>query len=363
MGRLRLICALLAFLVTAQAQRQMTVAELTAFIQSSVKLRHPDRDVADFVRKIKLTNRLDERTVEQLQGTGVGPRTLAALRELSAASAKLPAPPPPEPPTAIAKIPPPDSIEEKKILAAITQNALYYTKNLPNFICVQVTKRYADPLGQENWRLLDVIQERLSFFERHEDYKVMLYNNQQVPELDHNKLGGTTSSGEFGTMLDRIFSPSSHTEFEWGRWATLRGQRMYVFDFRVLQRYSDYHIIDVTSGRSVVVGYHGLVYADRDSNMVMRMQIDCDGIPADFPMRRVSIEMNYQWTEIADQKFVLPLQAVLRSDQGRVGIKNEVQFTLYRKFGTDTTITFDPVADIPEDQLKEQPPTPVPAKK
>ena len=52
------------------------------------------------VKRLKLTNRLDAGTVEDLQGLGAGPRTLAALRELITASASLPvaapvAPPPP----------------------------------------------------------------------------------------------------------------------------------------------------------------------------------------------------------------------------------------------------------------------------
>ena len=110
----RLICAMLLVSAALQAQRQMTVAQLVSFVRSSLQQRNEDRQVADFVRKVTLTNRLDSRTVEDLQGRGIGPRTLAALRELVAATAKLPEPPPPEPPTAIAVIPPPDSVEQKR---------------------------------------------------------------------------------------------------------------------------------------------------------------------------------------------------------------------------------------------------------
>jgi hypothetical protein len=81
--------------VAAYAQRQMTVAQLVDFIRSAVQQKNDDRKVADFVRSIKLTNRLDDATVENLQNLGAGPRTVSALRALTDATASLAAPPPP----------------------------------------------------------------------------------------------------------------------------------------------------------------------------------------------------------------------------------------------------------------------------
>jgi hypothetical protein len=359
MHRLRLLVLFFIAGIALWAQRQMTVEQLKAFVRSSVQMKNDDRQVADFIRKVKLTNRLDERTVEEMQGLGIGARTLAALKDLIPATATLAAPPPPTPPVAIATIPPPDSVEQKRILAEITQNALDYNRNLPNFICTQVTRRHGDPTGQENWRTLDTIQERLSYNDEHEDYKVVLVNNRPVSNVEHEQLGGATSSGEFGSMLAEIFSPETHTEFEWERWATLRGRRMYVYSFRVPQRYSKYSIYHQGSGRKIITGYHGLIYADREGKNVMRIKLDCDGIPPDYPIQQVSLDLNYDFTEISGKKFVLPLKADLRSREGRFLVWNEVEFHLYRKFETGSTITFDTSVDaIPEDQLKETPAVP-----
>jgi len=357
----RLALALILAAAALYAQRQMTVAQLVTFLKSSVQMKNDDRQVADFVRTVKLTNKLEARTIEELQGVGIGPRTLSALRVLSTATATLAAPPPPGPaPVAIATIPPPNSVEQKKILAEITQNALDYSKNLPNFICTQVTRRHGDPSGQENWRALDTIQERLTYSDQKEDYKVVLVNSQPVQNVEHDKLGGATSSGEFGTMLAEIFNPETHTEFEWERWATLRGRRMYVYNFRVPQRYSKYSIYHEPSQRKIILGYHGLIYADRDGKMVMRIKLDCDSIPPDYPIQQVSLDLNYDFTDIAGQQFVLPLKADLHSREGRFLVWNEVEFRLYRKFETGSTITFDtsPLEAIPDEKLKEQPPTP-----
>src|ERR1700722_12040802 len=102
MDRLRsafVVTLALAFVALVPAalaqQRQMTAPQLVNFIRSSVQLHQDDRQVADVVRRIKLTNRLDAKTVESLEGLGAGPRTVAALKQLQAASASLPEPPPP----------------------------------------------------------------------------------------------------------------------------------------------------------------------------------------------------------------------------------------------------------------------------
>jgi hypothetical protein len=362
MAKLRLVGVLLLCTWAGQAQRQMTVEQLISFIRSSIQMRNDDRRVADFVRNIKLTEKLEARTVEELQGLGAGQRTVAALKSLVTASAALPAAAPPAPSAPVVTIPPPSPAELKQILAELTQNALNYTKNLPNFICTQVTRRRADPTGSDDWRLMDTIQERLSYSDNKEDYQVVLWNNRAVNNVSHSQLGGVTSSGEFGTMLSQIFSPKANTEFEWERWATLRSRRMYVFSFRVRQANSEYSIYHQPSGRTIVAGYHGLIYADRDTKMVMRIRLDCD-LPLDFPIQQVSLDLNYDFTQIADQEFVLPLKADLRSKEGRLIAWNEVEFRLYRKFSTEASIVFDTPEPIPEDQLQEQPVQPDPAPK
>ncbi|MGH9592909.1 MAG: hypothetical protein ACRD5L_07440, partial [Bryobacteraceae bacterium] len=306
---------------------------------------------------------LDARTVEDLQGAGAGRQTMAALREQVTATAALAEPPPPAPAPVVVTIPPPSAADQEKILAEVRQNALDYTKNLPNFICNQLTRRYVDSTGSGTaFRPTDRIQEQLSYVGGMENYKVVLVNDLPAPNVTHSKLGGVTSSGEFATMLHEIFDPESETQFEWTRWATLRGRRMHVYSFRVLQSNSKYTIYDEQSGRMMVAGYHGLVYADRDTGLVMRILMDCDGLET-FPITQVSLDLNYDFVKIESGEYLLPLRADLTSRAGRFMSKNEVEFRLYKKFGAEATIIFDAPDPIPADQLKEQPATPDPAKK
>jgi hypothetical protein len=358
------MCRAFVFLgmaLAAYGQRQMSVPDLVTFIKSSIQLRNDDRAVADMVKRLQLTSRLDAGTVEDLQGLGAGPRTLAALRELITASASLPVAAPVAPPPPQAVIPSPSPAELKMILAEITEKALDYTKSLPNFICAQVTTRSFDPSGTESWHQQDKIQEQLSYVDGQEDYKVVLVNNLPVVNMKHSQLGGITSSGEFGTMLYQIFAPQTQTQFEWERWATLRGKRMYVFGFRVAQANSDYSIYHQPSGRTIVAGYHGLIYADAVTKQIMRIKMDCDGLEA-FPINQVSLTLDYAPTKISEQEFVLPMAAEVRSREGRTMGRNVMQFSLYRKFSSEATITFDTPDPIPEDQLKEQPVAPAPGK-
>src|SRR5271154_1628753 len=134
------LCVFLA--VTMLAQRAMTVAEVVSFIKNQIKAKGDDRTTGDYLHKIKLTERLDARTVEELQGQGAGPRTVAALKELVGASAGLPAPPAPA--AVAAPLPPPkppSAKEQAEILDAMRDYALNYTMSLPNYVCVQTTHR------------------------------------------------------------------------------------------------------------------------------------------------------------------------------------------------------------------------------
>jgi hypothetical protein len=201
---------------------------------------------------------------------------------------------------------------------------------------------------------MDVIQEQLSFLDGKESYKVVLVNNQ-ITTRGHDQLGGATSSGEFGTRLFEIFRPESKTAFVWERWATLRGRRMHVIGFRVEQRNSEFGVYDEESGRHIIAGYHGDVYADAETKSVMRIQLSLGGLE-DFPIRHIDQVLDYDFQEISGQRYVLPFRAELNSTTPRYLNRNNVEFRLYSRFSADAKIIFDTPGEIPKEQLEEQPP-------
>lgn len=355
-AKLILLFAFLFLAMPALPQRAMTAPEVIAFVKSQIALKGDDRATADFLRGIKLTQKLDLREVEDLQGIGAGVRTLQALRKLSEDSAALPAAPPPPAPPPVK--PPPSASELSAILAAMKEYALNYTKNLPNYVCVQTTRRRIEPTVPGYLPQGDTVQEMLTFVDGKESYKVEAVNGKSEPNLKHERLGGVVTSGEFGSMLFNIFDPESGAEFHWDHWATLRGKPMYVFAYSVPQSkgYSMYH---GESKREYTSAYKGLVYADMQSKAVMRITMTTAGIPADFPISEVSLTLDYSPTKIANQEYVLPYHFELTSKESKAETTNRAEYRMYQKFGAEASITFGDVEPTPEDQLKEQPaPTP-----
>lgn len=355
---MRYLGILLLTAATLLAQRPMTVAEVKAFIESQIKMKGDDRQTADYLSKrVRMSEKLDPRVVEELQGEGAGPKTVAALRKLSEESANLSAAPPPAAAApAPPPIPPPDSIEQANVLAEMRDYALNYTKNLPNYMCVQTTRRRISPTVRGYLPYGDTIQEQISFFDKKESYKVEMVNGAAVANMSHEKLGGVVSSGEFGTMLHHIFDPETGTDFTWDHWATLRGKRMYVFAFSVSKSagYSMYH---GESKREYTSAYKGLVYADKETKEVMRIKMDCVGIPEDFPIKEVGLTLDYEPTKIGDAEYTLPFHYELHSREEKATSQNDAQFKMYRKFGSESTITFSD-EPTPDDQLQEQPAAP-----
>jgi hypothetical protein len=348
---MRVVAAVLLFCVTGLAETRMTVEQLRAFVTSSRQLGHSDKQVAEYLKNVKVTQRLEPGVVEDLYGSA-GPKTLEALREISEASKKLPAAPAPPPKPVYQPIPPPSSAEQGRILDNVRDYALDYSRRLPNFICTQVTRRYVDPSGLEFWQQQDVITTKLSYFEQKEDYKVILVNNHYV-NTSMDKLGGATSQGEFGSMLKEIFELRSRATFEWERWATLRGRRMHVFTYSVPQETSQWRIT-YDNVDSIRPAYGGLVYVDRDTNSIMRVTLEARNIPPSFPVQEANTTLDYDYQTISGQSYVLPLKAVIRMRSGKMLTKNDVEFRMYNRFGAEATITFTP-DELPEEQLKEQP--------
>lgn len=234
----------------------------------------------------------------------------------------------------------PDPAEQKKILGDATEYALHHEMSLPNFLCTQTTQRFEDASGSGNWRSIDLIVERLTYFEHREEYKVFMVNG--LPSnVAHEALGGATSSGEFGSVLKGIFWPESHTQFNWERFFTLRGRKMHVYSYRVPVTRSDYHIVVPREKLDLVAAYHGLIFIDAATHSVYRITLHADGVPASFPVQDVSLALDYDYTRIGDAEYLLPLEFELRSRERRWLVKNDVTYSDYRKFGADSSVTFE----------------------
>jgi len=349
--RFRVLAVLLLLSVAAGAQN-LRLEQLKSFIESSQKQKLTDSEMARYLKTVKLTEKLDDRLIEDWLATGIGPKTRAALEALrdqskTLVAVKLAAPPAPDPP--------PSSEEQGKIIDEVRDYALNYTKGLPNFLCTQVTRRKAAPAngmrydGEPSWQTQDTLTIRLSYFEQKEDYKLIMVNNQMTTQ-DYQTLGGATSTGEFGSLMKEIFEHRTEALFEWDHWGTLRGRKMLVFRYRVDQSRSQWGL-DYERKQHIMPAYHGLIYIDNELHVVKRVTLEAEGIPVSFPIRRAETVLDYDFEDISGNQFLLPLKSATEMSADGVLTRNEIEFRLYRKYSADAQIKYDITPDpLPAEQ-------------
>ncbi len=385
--KFRLALLVVSFAIGLQAQMQMNVQQLADFVRSELALgHHSDKQIAAYVKKLQLTEKLTDKTIIDLEAQGAGPKTAEALKELRDKTANMkppghdstysPATAPdntlttgPATVTLSSKappIPPPDSIRQQKMLDLMRQYAMSYTQNLPNFICVQVTRQYVDPNAGDHYRSIGNILAKVSYNEGRERYNVYSVNGQLM-ETNMEGVpmhGGAISTGEFGSLMREIFEPHSQAEFGWDHWATLRGRRMAVFNYFIDSGHSSWSITySAAPGdqQRIITAYKGLVYADENTGEITRIKFIAVDIPRSFPVTEATEILDYDAVDISGQQYVVPLVARLYMRADRQSSKNEIEFRNYRKFGTESVIKYDldpkALAPLPPNKTEEQPAT------
>ena len=382
--KFRLGLLVVSFALALQAQMQMNVQQLADFIRSELALKQQsDKKIGEYVKKIQLTEKLTDKTITDLEAQGAGPRTVEALKYLRDKTASLkppstaatysPATAPDNtlstaPPTAILRpqappIPAPSSVKQQEILDLMKQYAMTYTDNLPNFICVEVTRQYVDPRGGNDYRSIGTMLAHVSYNEGQEHYKVYSMNGRLV-DTEMSRVGGpgARSEGEFAGMMRSIFEPKSEAEFGWDHWATLRGRRMAVFNYFIDSGHSSYSIEyghEPGDEQRIVTAYRGLIYADPNTGEIGRIKFIAVNIPSSFPVRETTETLDYDLVEISGRQYVCPLRALLYMRAEHQTSRNEIEFRNYRKYGTESVITYDmdPNAPppLPASKTEEQP--------
>jgi hypothetical protein len=332
------VCALVGL-----AQQQLSVSKLVEFITSSIAQKMPDKDVATFLGSVKLTEKLDTRTVENLQGQGAGPKTVAALNKLAESSANLTSPPPKVEAAKPKPLAEPSEAEKQRVLDATREYALNYTKSLPDFISLEVTRRYYDrhyrPGEEGSWAIADRLAEKLTFYDQKEKYELISRNDDSLYGKSSDSVGGALSRNEFGTLMKEVFDPASDAQFHWERWGNLDNHLMHVYRYYIDQPHSHW-TLDYQHSQQVTPAYHGEVFVEKNSNEIWRITVEPEP-PASFPMQNIREALDYRYTDVGGQPFLLPLKSevIMRADG--IGTRNDIEFRSYKKYSADATITFD----------------------
>jgi hypothetical protein len=368
--RFRLFPLLALFSLTLIGGQALSVGDLLDFIRSSLAMKYDDAKIAKYVKTVTLKDKLENKDIESLEAQGAGPKTVKALQELQQETANLKSSTPSAPQSgsimgsgpsvsmsAPHQPPPPDSVRQKDILEAMRAYADSYSHSLPNYLCVQVVERSVSFNGGDSYRHEDRVLSRLSYNNGQETYKVFQVGNQMV-DTDLEKLGGAVSRGEFGSLMASIFAPKSEAEFGWDHWGRLRGKVYAVFNYFIDSGHSDFSLDYGRGEQRIYTAYRGKIYADENTGMISRITFEATDIPASFPIREARTTLDFDDQKIGDGTYILPLRAlVLMAGPNNIHTKNEERFTLYQKFGTESTIKFSDVdaAPLPAEKTTEQP--------
>ncbi len=236
---------------------------------------------------------------------------------------------------------PPES-EQKRIIEVARQRALDYQDTLPNFTCLQVTRRLVDSSGKKNWRVKDNFTELLRYQDKQEVRQTMEVNGVKVqgPRL---KLGGVMSSGELGGLMKAVFDEKAKAAFTWTELASLGNQTCHVYKFHVARSNSNYSLAAGSHAQNeMVVAFHGLIYIDSNSYAIRRISIEAESVPSAFPVQESAITVDYDVVAVGEHDYMLPVSAEMLVRMGRRSlVRNEITFRDYRRFGAESNIKFN----------------------
>ena len=235
---------------------------------------------------------------------------------------------------------------------------------MPDFVVKQVISRSEAFAGTGNWKPLDTVIIAVSYStEKGEQYKVLAVNGAPVEAekgSNYNNLNGSTTGGEFVEALDKLFKPESKTTFKLLTTDTVRNQPSLVFDYEILIENNKNGGVGfkTPSGQkdftitSVPAGEKGKVWIDRKNGRVLRIEFAATNIPPDFQVRAYQSTIDYDWVDIAGEKFLLPILSdnKFTSAEGRQMFqsRNLIRFKNYQRYGTEVVILDDDVKPEPE---------------
>jgi hypothetical protein len=228
------------------------------------------------------------------------------------------------------------------LLDQAREHALDFAEELPNFIVTQDVTRYSREPGHRDWHLDDRLEIELTYrIGKGEDFNLLRINGKPATQT-YSEIGGSISTGEFGSMLSALFAPQSKTQFKEVKHESFRGRPTVVYDFTVKRANSLSSLTDRTSGKKVIAGYSGSVWIDTETKRVLRIESSNDEIPAGFPITLSEAAVEYDWTTIAGERYFLPIHAevLLGVDAQKFYTRNVIEFRNYRRF--EAKIKIDP---------------------
>jgi hypothetical protein len=268
----------------------------------------------------------------------------------------------------------PPSTEGDELLQRTRNVTLAAAKAMPDFIVKQLVRRSVAYGTTTNWITQDNLSIAVGYrANQGEQYKLLSINGVPASEdvkegKDYGKYAkGASSSGvEYISALADIFKPETNTAFRMVDTDVVLGRRTVVYEYLVKKEQSSLMLSVSDTGASTVAGSQGRMWIDRELDRVLRFEQIATEIPSGFPITAASSLIDYDWVQINERKYLLPLHSEIRmttvQPKYMLQSRNDVRFRNYQKYGAELKVV-DEVGEDDETTNAVPPSTKPPTEK
>jgi hypothetical protein len=341
----------------------------------SASVGKPDAEMAQALSRLELTERLSEARFVQLKAKLPGEKSQQSLVILADQSAFLP-PPDDE----VIQDAAPDAATTRQMLVQIVNYVNNTLRQLPNLMAARETISFEDRPASDSLESTGVVS--LSYLPIHfvgkSNVAVTYRDRKEVVDEAATKslkqgapVHGMTTSGEFGPFLSAVVADALKGRITWKRWEQDAGTKLAVFHIEVPDEKSNYYVKfccipnGTTSNGTLSntmldwkvfnerASYHGEITFNPADGSILRLTIAAEMPPRGL-VPNAGIALEYGPVEIGGKTYICPtksasvLQAHTEIQQGMASrthfnghaktYLNDVEFTQYRRFGSETRI-------------------------
>ena len=211
--------------------------------------------------------------------------------------------------------------------------AFEFSEKLPNFICEEVMKRFAQQ-GRGGETALDVVSADIIYRDAQESYRSVKINGSPTDRA-LEEIDGSWSTGEFASTLLDLFHPRTDAQFRSVGPSTISGFSAQLYDFQVRSENSHWKV--QSGSQTVTPAYLGSVWVDPQTARVLRIEIQARDLPYDFPMDTVESAVDYSYVVIGGASSLLPVHAESLGCERSTGYcsHNIIDFRNYHELEVD----------------------------
>jgi hypothetical protein len=352
---LMLSLALPALTETHSAMAQVTVAQLEQTLAAAGD--KSDKQVAQQLSELALTERLSQSRHARLQAALPGPESRQALMTLTDASEFLDLPAADIPPTSA-----PSRTEQIALLALARAYVMKTILKLPNFFATRETANFEGTPGAPQVHPLHPPK----FEPMHEVNRssvTVLYRDNREMVVKGKKQEASSKEmrtmGEFGPILVTILNDAAKGRVTWSHWEQGAVGPLAVFHYAIPVQMSHYLVASSGIGQPLHhdPAYHGEIALNPADGSILRLTAVAEP-QADDPVSTADLLVDYGPVEIGGVPYICPTKSVAFSvvrmviqeldfDTGAVTgtslgptrtYLNEVLFTQYHLFRAETRI-------------------------